>query len=114
MKKSQLIKVIKEEIQNTLKENHMGVEEDLTEAVMLVAENEGDLYRAYTSGEMTAEEVVKKAARMYLKAEMDDLRDRVFFRPQMRDMVRVYKRRQAPEETGSIEDLAGPIVGEKY
>jgi len=93
--KINLKKLIKEEVQAALKEidrdTFLNVDEDLTDSVMMVAVNEGDLYRAYKSGKITAEEAIRKAAQIYLKGEIDNLKDSLFNKEQLGHMTSTYK-----------------------
>ena len=93
--KINLKKFIKEEVQQALKEmdreTFLNIDPDITKAVMIIANNDGDLYRAYQSGKMTAKEVVTKAAHMYLKTKIEGLKDDLFNKKQMEHMVKEYE-----------------------
>ncbi len=90
MKLSLLKKLIKEEIAQTLEEGRITADPEITHQVLMIADNDGDLYRAYKAGEMPAEKVVKKAAEEYYKWERNNLRESIFNEGQIEEMVREY------------------------
>jgi outer membrane protein assembly factor BamA len=90
--KQELEKIIKEEVQRVLDEGPFpDVDPDLTEQVIMIAVNEGNLYQSYKMGRITPERVIKKAANIYYKTKMEQLREELFSKSQFKDMVKAYK-----------------------
>lgn len=86
--KQRLQQIIREELEQAAPQPaYLDVDEDLIEAVVMVAENDGELYQAFESGEIDVQQVAGAASHAYLEAKNEELKDSLFSEPQLQQLA---------------------------